>query len=49
MEELNFFSVNDGIGIGTKGIRIMTLHQEGSNIILLDMEGLGNLTSNASS
>lgn len=41
------FPVNDGIGVGTEGIKIFALDLYDQNFIFLDMEGLGNLASNS--
>lgn len=43
----NYFPVNDGVGAGTFGIEMMPIVSKGQTIILLDMEGLGNLSSNS--
>jgi hypothetical protein len=42
-----YFPVNDGIGNGTRGIRILPINLEGQTVIIMDMEGLGNLTSSS--
>ena len=39
--------MNDGIGNGTRGIRILPIDLEGHTVIIMDMEGLGNLTSSS--